>query len=299
MRTELVKNMAPLHRFIYWVRERHQVYLRRRAGKPRPWTDDEILQGYFFTNPYRENDKTTKWFRRTIRNPLRDDRRVLFATIIFRWFNYIPTGTLLWGEGLLTQWDHDAVLSLLGSMRAAGRQVFTGAFMINSPPREGKLEAICRRIQQVWEDRDALEEALWPGRGGQLTMQAAHATLTRYEGLGGFMAYEIACDLRYTKYLEHAPDKCTWSNPGPGAIRGLLRLLNLPFDKGNNSYSPRCPADYQEQTQGLLYSLQERLPVYPAFEMREVEHCLCEWDKYERLLWGDGKAKRRYDGGAP
>jgi hypothetical protein len=32
------------------------------------------------------------------------------------------------------------------------------------------------------------------------------------------------------------------------------------------------------------------------FEMREVEHNLCEWDKAERLLWGDGRSKRRYNG---
>jgi hypothetical protein len=32
------------------------------------------------------------------------------------------------------------------------------------------------------------------------------------------------------------------------------------------------------------------------FEMREVEHNLCEVDKYVRLLMGDGRSKRRYNG---
>jgi hypothetical protein len=36
----------------------------------------------------------------------------------------------------------------------------------------------------------------------------------------------------------------------------------------------------------------------PPFEMREVEHSLCEYDEYVRLLLFEGKAKRRYPGGS-
>jgi hypothetical protein len=32
----------------------------------------------------------------------------------------------------------------------------------------------------------------------------------------------------------------------------------------------------------------------PPFEMREVEHSLCESDKYVRPLLGDEKSKRKY-----
>lgn len=35
----------------------------------------------------------------------------------------------------------------------------------------------------------------------------------------------------------------------------------------------------------------------PPFEMREVEMSLCEYDKYVRLLLGEGKSKRTYPGG--
>jgi hypothetical protein len=79
-----VSSLSTEARFLYWIRERHSIYLRRKAGKPKPWTDDAILQNYFFTNPYRENDKTTVWFRETIREPLRNDPRVLMATVIFQ-----------------------------------------------------------------------------------------------------------------------------------------------------------------------------------------------------------------------
>ncbi len=92
MLTTDVLKLTPTDRFLYWVRERHAITLRREAGAAKPWTDDEVLQNYFFTSPYRERDKTTTWFRTHVRDPLRDDPAVILATTIFRWFNHIPTG---------------------------------------------------------------------------------------------------------------------------------------------------------------------------------------------------------------
>lgn len=323
MRIEEVRKMKPLERFLYWIHERHAIYLRKEAGQDKPWTDDEILQNYFFTNPYRENDKVTKWFREKVRGPLSEDPRVVFATIAFRWFNLPETGLTLMGhwpagtkdevkwrkEGrrsvpdrpnLLLEWDPKEALRRLAEVRSMKRPVFTGAFMINSPGGEPKLEAIIRRVTNVWEDREALRAAITEPEQKPLRLKDAHRFLLRYEGLGGFMAYEVVCDLRYTEWLRNAPDKMTWCNPGPGAIRGAYRVKGIDFPKGNNSSSPPKPKDWDRFTAGLLLTCRRRLGsmnnTAPDFEMREVEHSLCEFDKYERMLWGDGRAKRVYNG---
>jgi hypothetical protein len=290
---DAIRALDPLDRFAYWVGERHQIHLRRTAGLPKPWTDDPILQSYYFTNVYRELDRTTAWLRDTVRDPLRDDPRVIFATVAFRWFNYIRTGQILHEQGWLTDWNEADVLAELGSRRDQGAQLFTGAFMINSPPGEPKLEAICRRITNVWRNRDGLirKARSW------LRMAEAHADLIRYEGLGGFTAYEIVCDLRYTRWLQHASDKSIWSNPGPGAIRGLYRVLGREIKNKSNAASPPVPKDWEPQTRRLLALLRERFPDFPPFEMREVEMSLCEYDKFVRLLLCEGKSKRTYDGG--
>lgn len=164
--------------------------------------------------------------------------------------------------------------------------------MINSPPGEPKLEAIARRISNVWRSRENLT------RNGRnwMRLAEAHADLTRFEGLGGFMAYEIVCDLRYTAMLEHASDKLVWSNPGPGTVRGLYRVLGREIKNKSNAASPPVPKDWEPQTRRLLAVLQERFPEMPRFEMREVEMALCEYDKYVRLLLGEGKSKRTYRG---
>ena len=290
-----VLQLSPTDRFLYWIRERHAIHLRRQSGQPAPWTDDEILQKHFFTNPFRENDKTTAWFRNTVRDPLRDDPAVILATVIFRWFNYIPTGEILMaGRNLLLDWDEAEVLARLRPIRDVDGKVFTGAFMVNSPPGEPKLEAICRRITKVWTVRKFLLRYAEEWR----TMQAAHNNFIRYDGLGGFGAYEVVCDLRYTRFLEHATDKMIWSNPGPGAVRGLYRVLGRPLTTRNNSSCPPVPRDWEARTRELLQMAQAALADLPPLEMRDIEHSLCESDKYIRLLLKEGRAKRQYEGAA-
>jgi hypothetical protein len=98
-------------------------------------------------------------------------------------------------SNLLLDWSEPEALARLSALP----KVFTGAFMVNSPTGEPKLEAICRRITRVWKSRDLLSRRAseeWA------TMQRAHSEFVRYDGLGGFGAYEIVCDLRYTRFLE-------------------------------------------------------------------------------------------------
>ena len=68
--------MEPIQRFFWRIEERHRIFLSKEAGLPRgEWTDDEILKTYRFTNPFRENDKTTVWFRENMREPLIIERQ--------------------------------------------------------------------------------------------------------------------------------------------------------------------------------------------------------------------------------
>lgn len=305
MKTEQVRRMSPEDRFFYWIRERHQIYLRRQRGEPRPWTDDEILQSYFFTNPYRENDKTTVWFRENVRDHLRQRPEILFATVCFRWFNWIPTGRVLIESslgnppaefGLLERWDQKAAIRVLSIVREGGQQVFTGAYMIKGETGRKKVESVCDRINAVWLERQRLVDLCRRERRLETLVNA----LREFPYLGGFMAYEIACDLRYTYLLEDAVDVDTWCNPGPGCHRGLMRLSGITPPKNRFGRQKRngnkIPADWLDQMRKLLAQARQRFYKMPRMEMREIEHSLCEFDKYERALHGDGHMKRLYNG---
>ena len=78
-----------IRRFFEWINHRTEIQIKKDRGDPWPWTEDKIFQEFKFTNAFRENDRTTVWFRENMREPLMYQEEVFMATVIFRWFNLI------------------------------------------------------------------------------------------------------------------------------------------------------------------------------------------------------------------
>lgn len=283
-----------LDRFFWAARERYVIHVRRESGWPRErWTDDPAFKEFFFCNLYRELDRTTVAFREQIRDQLRGDPEVLLATVAWRWFNRAETGAALC-ESDVGLWEgrfsSARARESITRVRGNGPYV-TGAFVVKTPDGMSKLDGVLWCIDQ-FALRDWQTKALaWDIH--RTSLQEAHAWLTESPYLGDFMAYEVVTDLRHTSLLCEAPDIMTWANPGPGAMRGLCRLLGEPLE----SRSRNRKADYRwaiGAMQELLRTAHGRdeLQDMPRWEMREVEHWLCEFDKYERACSGDGRMKR-------
>jgi hypothetical protein len=280
------KRPSSVEGFFDMVRERYTIYLKRQRGESWPWTDNGILRMGSFCNVFREDDKTTVWFRENIRDPLRNDPKVLFATVAFRWFNRIETGERI-KEWLLGDWDQDAVRKTLEGVAP----IVTGAYMIKSPVGYDKLNGVLRCIH-FFKPRVAGYLERFP----DFSLERAHNELQSAIFLGNFMAYEIATDLRHTYLLENAPDIMTWASFGPGAARGLGRMFHQDI-KHYNRTSTRDQKEMLELSKDILEKSKDDNywhKEWPAWEMREVEHGLCEYDKYERVRLGEGKLKRKY-----
>jgi hypothetical protein len=107
------------------------------------------------------------------------------------------------------------------------------------------------------------------------------------------MAYEVISDLRWTCLFERAPDILTWANPGPGAARGLGWIFYDNPDQYNR-HSKFDMEDMLGKMRALLSLAQKEWPEkWRPWEMREVEHWLCEYDKWRRGCAGQ-RLKRRY-----
>ena len=298
MKLSKVKKLSPQERFLYWIEERCKIYKKKEKGLPAPWTDDPILQSNFFTNPYRERDRVSKWFRENIREPMRDMDEVLFATVAFRWFNKPdPTGLLFLKHELHLKWKPKLATRVIKKANQDG-PVFTGAFMIKAGngPKGCKVPNVCDSITNIWKARKRLVQVC----KDDCRLEALHAELKQFPHLGGFMSYEVVCDLRYTALLEDATDINTWSNLGPGAARGILRInggkIKIPRT-GMKDARPKPPEDWLDQFVKLKRLVNKKFKgKLPRFELREVEHSLCEYDKYERILFGEGRSKRKYNG---
>lgn len=289
-------NVGP---FFQFARARHSIALRRAQGHSFPWTSDPILRDYSFTNVFREMDRTTAWFRENIRDRFKYQNDVIHATILFRWFNKIETAQHIletFGLAGFTRdgWNRHGLDQML---RDAGPPWVNGAYIIKTPNGKDKLAGVLWCVEQSISYTDELLNDIFRlGGPKNYGLEDAWKLLVDYPFMGPFMAYEVVTDLRHTGILQDARDINLWANPGPGARRGLSRIAGEDKDYFISTKSE----ELQNHMQEILFK--SRLNSYwpkekdgwPRWEMRDVEHTLCEFDKYERARQGEGRPKKRY-----
>jgi len=277
---------STLRMFFYWIQERHKIYIKKTRGDPWPWTKDPILKEYKFTNVYRELDTGTIFCRKTIREPYAAHPELFFNIAMYRLFNLIDTYKDI---GFVTNYDYKKIEPIIRSRRENGLQVFTGAHMITGTLGGDKIwQVFGLCLPALWERRKELEPK--PGD----TLESAFNRLNKSTpGFGPFISYEVISDLRWTRYLCGASDIMTWANPGPGCMRGLNRLLGLSLNP-----TKQLPKEkYIHYMRRLLEMSSD--PFYgcewmPDLTMREVEHSLCEFFKYEKVRLGLGHPRSKY-----
>ena len=274
-----------------WINERHSIYQRRLSGAPPPWTNDPILQEFKFTNPFRENDRVTVWMREnwTKPNGNRSHGEIIFNCCLFR---MIGTSEFAEAHGWVTwNFNPDWTKNLVQSRIDKGLRTFTGAYIItNQGLKAPKSEVVVDHfLTPIWENKEALAQIAQATQ----SLQALHEAMGAYKGWGGggFMSYEVVTDLNHTPVLDKAKDRFSWANAGPGAIRGLNRILDIPLKKGMTQ-----PIANEHMVRLLKEAPNHVLPHVPVIEvdMRTIEHSLCEWDKYERVRLGLGKPRSIY-----
>jgi 5-hmdU DNA kinase-like protein len=121
-----------------------------------------------------------------------------------------------------------------------------------------------------------------------------------------FHSYEMVTDLRWTFVLGKAPDVNVWCNPGPGARRGMNRVLGrdkkAPWNGGTPELLEAMQLLLDESEKQWYEFAHEQRAQFPKiktpmeWEMRDIEHTLCEFDKYERTRAGEGRPRGRYKG---
>tara|TARA_Y100001973_G_C5201154_1_gene337811 strand:+ start:2576 stop:3445 length:870 start_codon:yes stop_codon:yes gene_type:complete len=277
-----------LKTYLYWIEERENIRIQKEElNQTPPWTEDPILKEYKFCQVFRNDDRTSRWYIDNIRNPLENSEEVFMATVIFRWFNLIQTGETLLKHNLHINWDSE----LANEKIREQDQWITGAYVIKSPDGYDKLKGISLCIDYMWEQR---KEILAKANARQNSMQDMWLYIKSFPFQGPFMAYEIVTDLSFTKFGRNAKDRLTWANAGPGAMRGLNRLTgrDLDFKKKSHDWVGEMNELYKICRYLLPKSIfnSNRHP----FELREVEGGLCEFDKYSRILKGQGRTRSKY-----
>ena len=147
----------------------------------------------------------------------------------------------------------------------------------------GKLDGVCMCMDAL--DADHVASVALDTR----SLEETHKALMQYPGMGPFMAYEVVTDLAHTPVLRRARDRMTWANPGPGCLRGLGHVYGTRHTRANPATLLHMRELLDLAGPDSFYWPED----WPAWDMRTVEHWLCEYDKYCRGVAGT-RLKRRY-----
>jgi hypothetical protein len=317
---------AGLKRFYDYAKARHLCYINKFAA-PEWVTPDPVLREYSFCNVFRELDKTTKWLADNVRGPLdkKRDPNLMLAVVLYRLFNRIESGEAMFrDDNLLGDFSafHEyaetgkvAILKKAMINRLGKKGPFvTGSYIIAGPGGMPKLDGMLKVVdwfnkgKATWNDQVEVNwrEAIPLMKSGR-SLELAHDYFKQFDFFGVFHSYEIVTDLRWTHLLGHAKDVGTWASPGPGCKRGLNRLYGRekdePFGEKTRileemDFVLEAAGDYWTDFAHRMRDAAPKLKTPMEWEMRDVEHTLCEFDKYERTKAGEGRPRGKYRGNA-
>lgn len=268
--------------FAAFITERERVRVAKERGTAKPWTDDIILQTFRFCNVRREDDAVTRWIAENWRTPHQDDPHVWFAMVVARLFNLPASLEVL---GYPVPWKVSA-MGRLTRFRDQGNKVFNAAYIVSTNGRAmDKIDYVVEHIlRPMWLNRVMLK--IHP----TTTLENFHARLMHFNGMGSFMAAQVVADVKYTPALRGAQDWYSWAAPGPGSMRGLNRVLDKDPDA---PWGKRWLPTLQQLRDAVLPTLPKTLRDLHA---QDIQNCLCEFDKYQRIKLQQGRPKQLYPG---
>lgn len=273
----------------YWrfAVERQNVFFRRLAGEPGPWTTDPIVLAHKFTNAYRASDRVSQYLVRHV--IYREDlptsgAEVLFRTLLFKLFNKIETWKLLEQTfGAITFKDYcfehyDQVLSQ--AMRA-GKRIYSAAYIM--PPGSSAFGHSAKHQNHL----RLLERMMADNLAGQLEkmqrMQQAFELLRSYPTIGDFLAYQFVTDINYSEITNFS--EMDFVIPGPGAKDGIRKCFADSAGL-NEAELIRLMVDNQErefERLGISFqSLWGR-----RLQLIDCQNLFCEVDKFARVAHPD------------
>lgn len=281
--------------------ERQRVYKLRVAGHAPPWTSNDILLQYRFTNPYRAADRVSQALIRMVYRDCDVDPGTLFLrTLLFKLFNKPSTwASIVASLGLPTveSYNVGALDKLLTSLKARKVSIYSGAYIMPSggagiPKHRMHLELLASMLS------DHLPEKLERAKG----LREVYHLLLDYPSLGPFLAFQYTIDLGYTPLVRHSESEFVVA--GPGALDGLSKCFESLGD-----YSP-------EETLLWLTDMQEaefaRLGVQfddlwgRPLQPIDVQNLFCEVSKYTRVshpsvggVAGRSRIKQKFKSAGP
>lgn len=278
---------------VYWkfAVKRQHIYHLRRKGAIYPWTDDDILLKYKFTNAYRASDRVSQYLIRNVIYSSDSDNfspeDVFFRIILFKVFNKIETweaiqnviGIIDYKTYSFEQYD-----SILTQLVNNGEKIYSAAYIMPSGKTFGfrkKHRNNLMLIEMMMSDHILSQIAR------ARSLQNIYEILLCYPSLGEFLAFQYTIDINYSELCDFS--EMDYVVSGPGAKSGIAKLF---CDK--NGYSDEYIIQLMAENQEREF---ERLGLNFEYlgnrklQLIDCQNLFCETDKYTRALYPYFKSK--------
>jgi 5-hmdU DNA kinase, helical domain len=268
----------------YWhlAAERQRIFERRHVeNAPEPWTDDEIIGRYKFTNPWRASDRASQFLIRDViygPSDLTNDD-LLVRIVLFRLFSRPATWRALeerLGPIGRTTLRGRRLPATLAELHATG-PIYTNAFILCATKAYGHDRKYLNHLELV---RHML-------RGGHLqrsiararSLKSVYEVLRSFPLIGPFMAYQLAIDINYSELLNVSENEFTV--PGPGAVRGIRKI----FPEISRREMPAVIHRMVAEQETACTELGITPPKLFGLPLRAIDcqNLFCELDKYARV----------------
>jgi len=314
-------NQHHLELFFETMFERQEIWYRRNILKQeRPWTENEILRDYKFTNVYRELDRNSQFQINNFFKGETNRKELIWRTMFFRFFNnpeffkFIKTQTDKGGysfTGYIPFWNDfkvDELRKLVQLYRAEKMNPFTNTYLVNSQACPGMSRDECfitKVIPTLHDSVDELSLVMKKARNPEEIIKY----LETLPSVAGFMSHEFYQDFtyapRYTDITLMRFDQNDFTNAGPGAVEGLKLIFpNLKTRKEYTAaiyYLRDISSEMLKKLGDFKYlGYNKKFQKYFTTENKEVtlhaiEMWLCEQQKYVKMVNKTGKQRSKYE----
>ncbi|OJA17001.1 hypothetical protein AZE42_00587 [Rhizopogon vesiculosus] len=268
--------------FWRFAAERHAITEKRLKGAPAPWTDDPTLQRYPFCNTYRVLDRVSQYLiAEVIQKGSQASTELVFRILLFSTFTSINTYETMQDEMSPLTWstykraNYERVLRRLYDDRVS---IYTGAYQKPAPNlgfaenfmnHLALIEVLMRDLPEKCEEAEYIADVFeW---------------LCTFKSMGDFTAYQLVLNLSYSSVLNFSD--YDFVVVGLGSRRGLQRCFKGQIPRAYEVDIIR----WMQLTQPDHFSRLNLKFKGLGFNARpmmlcDIEHTLCEIDKYVRKL---------------
>lgn len=286
--------------YFRFMEERMQIFWRRFNNEQGPWTSDQILSQFKFTNVYRACDRVSQYMIKEV--ILKADESltgedVLLNILLFKVFNRIETWEHIrkhFPVVTVNNFNPDKLSKLLTRLRSK-KPIFSAAYIMtgsshNYSTLTFKHERWMEMLNTEIIKGKKLERIIKAD-----SLEAVYEILRECTFIGPFLAYQYAIDMNYSEVIDF--DENSFVKAGIGAQRGIkkcfARLNGYSFEDAIR-YTYDHLDVYQERYGTNFEDLFGRAP-----KLIDLQNCFCETDKYlreklPRLNIGNKRIKQRY-----